>query len=77
MGSEEIKLDLIHWLIETTDTEAVKKIQAIRSSSSSGLTPEQEIILDERMEKYEQGQMNFSSWEDAKARIITKGKNAI
>ena len=77
MDSEEIKLDLIHWLIETTDTEAVKKIQAIRSSSSSGLTPEQEIILDERMEKYEKGLMKFSSWEDAKSRIIAKGKNAI
>ena len=72
MGSEEIKLDQIHWLIESTDTEAVKKIQAIRSSSYSGLTPEQEIILEERMEKYEKGQMKFCSWEDAKSRIIAK-----
>ena len=77
MDSEEIKLDLIHWLIETDDAEAVKKIQAIRSSSSSGLTPEQEMILDERMEKYEKGLMSFSSWNDAKSRIMTKGKNAI
>jgi len=71
-----MKLDLIHWLIETTDTEALKKVQEIRYSSSD-LTAAQEAILEERMEKYETGQMKFSSWEEAKARIITGGKNAI
>jgi len=50
--SGEIKLDLIQWLIETTDTEVLEKIQAIRSSSS-GLTREQKIVLDDRMRKYE------------------------
>jgi len=74
---EEIKLDLIQWLIETTDVEVLRKIQAIRSSYSSGLSPEQEIILEERMEKYEKGLMKFSSWKDAKSRIVVKGKNAI
>ena len=74
--SGEIKLDLIQWLIETTDTEILEKIQAIRSSSS-GLTREQKIVLDDRMRKYERGLMKFSSWENAKARIVTKGKNAI
>lgn len=74
--SGEIKLDLIQWLIETTDTEVLEKIQAIRSSSS-GLTREQKIVLDDRMRKYERGLMKFSSWEDVKARIVTKGKNAI
>ena len=74
--SGEIKLDLIQWLIETTYTEILEKIQAIRSSSS-GLTREQKIVLDDRMRKYERGLMKFSSWENAKARIVTKGKNAI
>ena len=76
MDGGEMKLDLIHWLIETTDTEVLKKVQAIRSSYSE-LTPEQESILDERMEKYEKGLATFSSWEEAKARIVTKGNNAI
>ena len=77
MDSEKIKLDLIQWLIETTDTEAIKKIQSIRSSSTLGLTPEQETTLGERMEKYEKGLMKFSSWKDAKSRIVAKGRNTI
>lgn len=76
MGREEIKLDLIHWLIETTDIETLKKVQAIRTSSS-GLTAEQDAILEKRMEKYEKGLMKFSSWDEAKARIVSKGRNAI
>ena len=75
--SDEIKLDLIHWLIETTDTVTLEKIQAIRSSSFSGLTPEQEVILDERIEKYEKGLLRFSSWEEVKERIKTKRENVI
>lgn len=75
--SDEIKLDSIHWLIETTDTVTLEKIQATRSSSFSGLTPEQEVILDERIEKYEKGLLRFSSWEEVKERIKTKRGNVI
>ena len=68
MESEEIKLDLIHWLSETNDLAALKKIQKIRYSTSV-LTPEQDAILEERMKKYESGLMKFSSWDDVMKRI--------
>ncbi len=36
------------------------------------LTPEQEAILDECIELDEKGLMEYSSWEEVKARIISK-----
>jgi hypothetical protein len=71
MQEQEIKLDLIQWIAETNDIESIKKIQTIRNSSIH-LTPEQESILDKRMEKYEQGLMKFSSWDEVKERIVKK-----
>lgn len=76
MQSKDIKLDLIQWLIETTDKASIKKVADIRNASSD-LTPEQEAILNDRMEKYEKGLMKFSSWKDAKKRIVKKTKNAL
>jgi len=43
-----------------------------REDTKLDLTPEQEAILDERIEKYEKGLMKFSSWEEVKARITKK-----
>ncbi len=71
MESEAIKLDLIHWLSETNDLNALKKIQKIRHSSL-GLSPEQEAILEQRMGKYESGLMKFSSWDDVKKRVTAR-----
>jgi hypothetical protein len=73
MGTEEIRLDLIHWISETTDIGVLKKIQKIRHLSS-GLSPEQETILEQRMEKYEKGEMKFSTWDEVKKRITSKKK---
>ena len=71
MQEQEIKLDLIQWIADTNDIESIKKIQTIRNSSVH-LTPEQETILEKRMEKYEQGLMKFSSWDDVRKRIENK-----
>ena len=71
MQEQEIKLDLIQWIAETNDIESIKKIQTIRNSSLH-LTQEQELVLDKRMEKYEQGLMKFSSWDEAMKRIVKK-----
>jgi len=46
-------------------------------SKRSSLTPEQEAILDERMEKYEKGHMKFLTWGEVEKRIASKAKNAI
>ena len=70
MSSQELKLELIHWLSETTDEHVLEKVQAIRDTSSY-LTKEQENILDERLERYDRGEMKFSSWEEVKAQIIS------
>ena len=43
----------------------------------SSLTPEQEAILDERVEKYEKGLTKFSTWEEVEKRIVSKSKNGI
>ena len=66
MKEQDIKLDLIQWIAETNDLESIKKVQSIRNSSIH-LTPEQESILDKRMEKYEQGLMKFSEWDVVKS----------
>jgi hypothetical protein len=38
------------------------------------LSKEQETILNEQVALYEKGEMKFSSWDDAKQRIISKMK---
>jgi len=48
-----------------------------RSAVHTGLAPEQEAILDQHIELYEKGRMKFSTWEDARARITSKVKNAV
>lgn len=68
MREQDIRLDLIHWLAETNDSESIRKVQEIRNSAIQ-LTPEQETILDSRMETYEKGQMKFSSWEEVRKNI--------
>jgi hypothetical protein len=51
------------------DKERDKKTSTIRESD---LSTQQNTILDERMSRYENGLMEFSVWEEAHARIISK-----
>ena len=71
MREQDIKLDLIQWIAETADMDSIRKIQAIRDASAT-LTPEQEAILKVRIEKYENGQMNFTPWNKVRERILKK-----
>jgi putative addiction module component (TIGR02574 family) len=41
------------------------------------LTPEQEAMLAERMDKYKKGLMKFSSWEEVEQRILSRVKNGV
>jgi len=65
-------------LIEHADERALRMVYALleadveNEKTSSYLTPEQETILDECMELDEKGLMEYSSWEEVKARIISK-----
>ncbi len=67
--------------IDQADERAVRMIYAMLKSDAENereqfeLTTEQEAILNERMERYEKGEMKFSSWDDVKSRIMSKVKN--
>jgi hypothetical protein len=47
------------------------------NAGHTGLTQEQEVVLDQQIELYEKGQMEFSTWEDARTRITSRIKNGI
>jgi len=47
------------------------------ASEDYELSEEQQEELDKRLEKYEAGQMNFSSWGTVKDRIRDNTKNAL
>lgn len=69
--------------IDGADERIVRKMYAVIEENeesediSSPLTPEQEAILDEHIQQYENGLMKFSSWEDVKGRITSKLKNGL
>lgn len=79
MDVAALKLDLIQWLAQIQDETLLKRIQFIKDSKDEGveLSEEQLLELDERLEKYERGEMNFSSWEKVKDRVKTRAKNEI
>lgn len=79
MDVAALKLDLIQWLAQIQDETLLKRIQSIKDSKNEDLelSEEQLLELDERLEKYERGEMNFSSWEKVKERVKTRAKNEI
>jgi hypothetical protein len=64
--------------IDHADERVLKMVYAMLEADAenemaqSGLTPEQEAILDETMELDKKGLLEYTTWEDAKARIISK-----
>jgi len=70
--------------LDHADERVVKKVYKILAADTeseelnkSGLTPDQEAILQERMGKYKKGLMKFSTWEEVEKRIVSRAKNAI
>jgi hypothetical protein len=67
--------------IDHEDERVLKMVFAMLEADaghlSYQLTPEQESILDGRMAQYEQGLTRFSTWNEAKARIISKRRDVI
>ena len=76
MDTQSIKIDLIHWLTELQDTSILKELQILKESHKETyqLSTEQEKELDIRLEKYEAGEMRFSSWDTVKDRIRNRAK---
>lgn len=79
MDIQSIKIDLIHWLTELQDKSTLKKLQGLKEQqeSSFDLSAEQKKELDSRLEKYENGEMKFSSWDSVKDRIRNPTKDAL
>ncbi|MFC0655155.1 addiction module component [Mongoliitalea lutea] len=71
MDIQSVKIDLIHWLTELEDTSILKKLQIIKELEENTLllSEEQQKELDIRLEKYENGQLEFTFWEIVKTRI--------
>lgn len=79
MDTQSIKIDLIHWLTELQDTSILKELQMLkeRHKGTYQLSADQEKELDIRLEKYESGEMRFSSWDTVKDRIRNRAKDAL
>lgn len=79
MDTKSIKIDLIHWLTELQDTSIFKELQLLkdRHKETYQLSTDQEKELDIRLEKYEAGEMRFSSWDTVKDRIRNRAKDAL
>ena len=79
MDTKSIKRDLIHWLTELQDPSILKELQILkdRPKETYQLSTDQEKELDIRLEKYEAGEMKFSSWDTVKDRIRNRAKDAL
>jgi putative addiction module component (TIGR02574 family) len=79
MDIQSVKIDLIRWLTELQDQSILKELQKLKEQQESAyeLSAEQKKELDSRLEKYENGEMKFSSWDTVKDRIRNQAKDAL
>ena len=74
MSVTEIREELYHF-IEAGDAKLIKMLHAVAKEYSADhheLSEQQGDELDRRLERYDAGQMKFSSWESVKGRIRNK-----
>ncbi|PZX47598.1 addiction module protein [Algoriphagus chordae] len=79
MDIQSVKIDLIHWLTQLQDKSLLKQLQVLKEEQESSfeLSEEHQKELNSRLEKYENGEMKFSQWDDVKERIRSRAKNAL
>lgn len=78
MDLEATKLELMQMLLNTQKEKVLMQIKEVfEREGEIALSKEQQQELNLRLEKYASGKMNFSSWEEAKERIRTRGSNAL
>jgi len=77
MDIQSIKVDLIHWLTELQDQSVLEQLQGLKAQQESSfkLNHEQTKELDSRLEKYENGEMKFSSWDQVRERIKSRAED--
>ena len=76
MDIQTLKIDIIHWLTELKDKTVLEKIHALKEEDIE-LSAAQQTELDKRLKKYERGEMKFKSWDETRASIRKRSKNAI
>lgn len=69
MATAHEKLSIIQWIMETEDEAIIAEINAIRNDHIA-LAKEQKEVLNHRLKRYTEGNMEFSLWKDVKARIM-------
>lgn len=79
MDIQSVKIDLIHWLTLLEDTYVLEKIQSLKEQQESSfeIGEENQIELERRLQKYENGEMQFSSWDEVKSRVRTQSKDGL
>lgn len=77
MDIQSLKIDIIHWLTELKDKTVLEKIHAIKKEEDIELSQAQQTELDKRLKKYEAGETKFKSWEETRASIRKRSKNAL
>lgn len=79
MDVKSVKIDLIHWLTELQDKSVLKKLQGLKEQQESSfeLSAEQQRELDGRLEKYKNGEMEFSPWDTVKDRVRNRAKDVL
>jgi len=76
MDIQSLKIDLIQWLTQLKDKTILEKVKAIKDEQGFDLSSDQLLELNDRVEKYERGEMKFNSWEETKTNIRKRSKNA-
>lgn len=71
MDIQSVKIDLIHWLSKLEDMSVLEQIQGLKEEQEKSfqLSDEQERELEGRLERHENGEMRFSSWDAVKKRV--------
>lgn len=79
MDIQSVKIDLIHWLSELEDMSVLEQIQSLKEEQENSfqLNAEQGEELESRLERYEKGEMRFSSWDAVKKRIRDRANDAL
>jgi putative addiction module component (TIGR02574 family) len=79
MDVQSVKIDLIHWLTELQDKAVLQQLQGLKEQQESSfeLNAEQKEELDDRLEKYGNGEMEFSTWDTVKNRVRNRAKDAL
>ena len=76
MDIQTLKIDIIHWLTQLNDKNVLEKIQALKKEEDIELSSDQQVELEKRLNKYERGEMKFKSWEETRASVKKRSKNA-